>query len=252
MNITILLLTLSILIRVSIASAQTTCREVFSSEKASAFYLTDRNLTPAEERILSNLTFNRAGTFNRFGSLEGMDAEIFKFLTEEVGSSDASANETVALAIQRIALEVTQQQGAEAAWFTLRVTKPNQEFDIPRWHIDGQFFDSSEPTFKYAQTLKGPSTLLIEVPEAIRNQLIEFSRQKNLTEQEKRTRIMHLLKPYTVVQPGTSQGFYFSVGDLKTSAIHSEPPMRQDRIFFSIVAGTKKQIQSLSDRWGIK
>lgn len=61
-----------------------------------------------------------------------------------------------------------------------------------------------------------------------------------------------LIVPSKVHQAQIGDGVVFIVGDEDFSAVHSESPIYSDRLFISIVPGTKKQIQELYDKWNPK
>jgi len=53
----------------------------------------------------------------------------------------------------------------EHFWMAIRVTMPNNDYDIPRWHKDGNFFpqnNNETSTSKFVTVMKGPGTLLIK------------------------------------------------------------------------------------------
>ena len=150
------------------------CSDVVTPALHSAFRLAEKNLSPLEEEAVSKIKFERGGTYDRFSELQGMNKEISQFLLEKIGSVDVHANQVVALAVERIAQQAVHDQNAQAAWVTIRASKPNHNFDIPRWHMDGNFFETLFRTFKFAQVLKGSTTLLMDVPDSVREQFIQF------------------------------------------------------------------------------
>ena len=54
-------------------------------------------------------------------------------------------------------------------WVAIRVTKPNNEFIIPRWHKDWNYFASKTITAKFITVLRGPGTLLIRSNKKVNN-----------------------------------------------------------------------------------
>lgn len=72
---------------------------------------------------------------------------------------------------------------------------------------------------------------------------------KNISPSETRNKLAKLLNDSGEYKksPLSSQGAIFKVGDLERAAIHSEPNMREPRLFF-IVPGSKKQINEMASK----
>ena len=52
-----------------------------------------------------------------------------------------------------------------------------------------------------------------------------------------------------VKQLKNNEGLIFIVGNKEKALIHSEPSMKEERIFISILPGTEKQIENIKKRW---
>jgi len=69
-------------------------------------------------------------------------------------------------------------------WLAIRVTEPNNEFIIPRWHKDGNYFASNSITAKFITVLKGPGTLLIRSNKKV-NDIYNKISEKEITDKPK-------------------------------------------------------------------
>lgn len=172
--------------------------------------------------------------------------------------------------------------GAEHYWFTLRATKPTNEYDTVRWHTDDIFFDydgdeerrrdrnrggKRKGYWKLATTLLGPSTLFLKDDTAARRK----QRDAKQAESEKRGdhtcasmrclgcleavesvrhRLARDLADDEVESPRYGEVAFFRLGD-EEGAVHSEPPCHEDRIFVNVVPGSKDELSSLMARWGL-
>ena len=157
-------------------------------------------------------------------------------------------------------------------WIDIRISLPNNNFDIPRWHMDGKFFINSEreTQTKFITTLKGNGTLLVDLNKEKRKEFDniydtylnkkrnifnleekdkdEYKKQINKILNEERIANYELMKDEKYIQMTNDQGLIFVVGNDK-STIHSEPPIQSNRMFFSILVGNKEEIEDLKKRW---
>ncbi|MFK7827613.1 MAG: hypothetical protein AB8G05_25940 [Oligoflexales bacterium] len=188
---------------------------------------------------LSKIEITHSSTYDRFGSLEIIQDELPRFIEEEVGIIDPEIKSIITSSILSISSKIVQSLDLDTAWVTIRFTKPNRLFEIPRWHTDGAFYEPYEATnFKYAAVLKGPGTLFA-------NELNE-DQMKKISD---RIRDNNLISQNQIFSPQFGDGVLFKTGGSKNSAVHSEPHMNEDRIFFSIVPGTYENINELKNRW---
>lgn len=226
------------------------CESLFI--RSAPFFYSEKSLTTEEKRILKDFHVVRDGTYDRFTKLDRVQLEFADFLRNEIGSTDETANTTISAIIQRNAMAAVRTLGKETGWLTVRLSKPNHLFDLPRWHYDGWFFKPSpdETVYKFAQALKGPSTLFLEIPDGVRMRLKELLFDRDMNDYDRRLRIAELLSSYQRQSPPNDRGVYFVVGSGKIDGIHSEPPINEDRIFFSVVPGSVAEINELAARWG--
>jgi hypothetical protein len=233
--------------------------------KNNPFNLFDLHLSQAEHDILESLHVKNSAPFDIYGRPEGKESDMNSYL-ESLGNNPEHARLATAI-IYRFIKESLIAYGSPAAWITIRSSKQNSHFDIPRWHTDGSFFPhQDDEQAKILTTLKGPGTLLCNVSDETRkeygtirqqafrelnvNNTMKNATKKQLDEHDHKVRpqLVALLAPYEIQQAQTRQGVIFLVGNsATTAAFHSEPAINTDRLFISILPGTDEQIKFLYD-----
>lgn len=162
--------------------------------------------------------------------------------------------------IKRLAKYVCDGYGRKYVWISIRANNPHHSFDTPRWHIDGNFFinpkSKSKQQSKFITVLKGAGTLMIhphpnpEVLEKIDKLFQDLgSNYKKQMSIEFRKKYDAILVNENKKQLNNRQGLVFMVGNRDRALIHSEPPMREDRLFISILPGYEYEITELEKRW---
>jgi hypothetical protein len=134
-------------------------------------------------------------------------------------------------------------------WLTIRVTIPTDRWDIPRWHCDGNYFWSAgerKNVSKFATTLQGSGTLLMETTHEQREKFIKLGRESfelnnNQLSEENRSHMSDNIEGI-MIQPNNYQSVIFRSGDFNICGIHSEPKMHTYRMFLSIATGSKKEV----------
>lgn len=231
-----------------------------------AFY--DLNLTDNEIKTLEKITINSSmlTDYNNYGNIDKLEVEINEFIKSLSQENEIIAKEASQL-ITKLVKGLVQASGKEKAWVSLRPSMPNSAFNLPRWHMDGFFYKPHDiRQYKFALVLKGPSTLFCklspdekktfdilkakETHKIIQDEngkIIKFeedmSNRKALA-----TMISSFQAPVTIAKP--YQGAVFVVGE-SNSAIHSEPSISENRLFLSILPGSKSQIDELRLNWRI-
>jgi hypothetical protein len=145
----------------------------------------------------------------------------------------------------------------DAIFLTIRITTPNDAFDIPRWHQDGSYWTikENEEPYKIGTVLVGPPTLFLDSED---NSDLADEYQKSFDmfradrekwpEERQRTFLAKRFEGKRVLQAGEGQVAKWLVGT-KNAPIHSEPPMKAGRVFLSLLPGTEDQIRELCKRW---
>lgn len=232
-----------------------------------AFMPFDFCLTEHDKQILQSLHVDDTQQpYNNFGRLENLEHELQDFL-KSIGNDQGHAQAGAKIINNIVALSIQKLQ-AQTAWITIRSFQAlHQNTYTPRWHTDGFYYAPFKgKQYKIACALKGPGTLFCTVSEDIREkfQALESQTFANLTkeetekltfqqrqqiEQKTRIKLAELLADLCIDQAPTAHGMLFIVADKNSAAIHSEPPIHEDRLFISIVPGTHEQIQELYNQW---
>jgi hypothetical protein len=174
--------------------------------------------------------------------------------------------------------------GAHHYWLTIRATKPTKEYDVPRWHVDEDFFASQlllldpmkarkrkevkKRNWKLCTTLLGPPTLFL----ASNSPALSILRDTKSKEKEKmdehtctsirclgcsayadtvRSSLATSLSSHTAISLAPNQVAFFRLGD-QEGAVHSEPKCDTDRIFVNVVPGEEGELRDLLGRWGME
>jgi hypothetical protein len=164
-------------------------------------------------------------------------------------------------------------------WLTIRATLPHPDFDIPRWHCDGNYFykepsADEKTTFnrpnltKFVTVLQGPGTLFLKTTTQkerdLFNTTIAEESQKSY-ERDKETHYEDVIEVRKIIdtkikgeriQSDKYQAAIFisniKGSDVDKCGIHSEPPINVPRLFLSIVPGTKDEVELHKKRNQIK
>lgn len=212
-------------------------------ENPYGFVLCDVGVTPRDLECFSSIDIRREWVFHQFGELDIIEESIANFISE-IGSNGSGLTSQIASRLTEIAKEVIEASGKETAWICLRSFTPISQFDIPRWHVDGPYYAPDGPKdllFKFVVTLIGPSTLFYPLPLDLRKTTGKavHNRQymKNFCKREK------------IVSPHLGEGTVFRWGQyIELTALHSEPPIHENRLFLSIVPSTEMQLPMLKAR----
>lgn len=210
----------------------------------SSFVYYDLQPSESERSALKTLKINTTDAYNNYGNLNVLESEVREFLKTVNNGSESSAQD-VARLITRLVKEILQGCGQETAWVTVRSFTSTSEYDLPRWHTDGYYYAPYEgDPYKFAITLKGPPTLFYQLPADKREAFYALQRKGNEKNEYNRQALAEMLstakEAISIGQP--YQGAVFIVGS-NHAAVHSEPPIKEERLFLSILPGSKKQIK---------
>lgn len=217
-----------------------------------SFTYVNLDLTDQELYLIDKIKFDSLEAvdgqkeYNRFGNLHLLKEEVPIFL-RNIGNDDEEVIQATTEIIDRTTQQVIKAANKDSAWVAVRAFTSTHEYDIPRWHIDGRFYGLNDPcpypgiVFKFATVLKGKPTLLYNLPDEMRN---IFSSNWN-----NREFLSNLLDLNKAESPKKGEGVFFIVGDTDIGAVHSEPKMDENRLFFSILIGDESEINELYLRW---
>lgn len=227
------------------APPASTLAEALKADKSFSHF--SLGLEAGEQARLAALKVSHEATYDNFGAGEVLRDETAKFI-ESLGNTQEEAR-LAAQVVDRLLQQTLKDFGAEAAWVAVRATLPNGDFDIPRWHQDGIFFDSENgEQKKVAAVLKGASTLFNGTEGKLREAFRKALRNSKEDNAETRIELSLLLDPALTEQARAGEGSVFVTGSDR-SGVHSEPAMKEARIFVSILPGSKEQIEELRERW---
>lgn len=217
------------------------------------FISVDLKLSDIEKDILREIKIEKElAQFNYYGPL-GPDLEKnLETYFKEMGDNQAGDISVISKKVAQLAEGMVEGFDKEAAWVMVRVSLPNDEFEIPRPHPDGRYFKSLEKVYKLVATLKGAHTLFAKKADEEKwNQLmVEHNENYNKNEGNEeefkkedlriRKELMKVVEPMNIVKDG--QGVVYLVGN-KDAVIHSEPHITEPRIFLAVLPGSKEEIK---------
>lgn len=165
--------------------------------------------------------------------------------------------------------------GLDSYCLSIRASKADSAYDVPRWHVDNDFFVSNwedrgvrmraESRWKLCTTLLGPGTIF---PAASASALKVLRREK-AHERKKhghvctsirclgcatyaaslRNILIEKFAGWETRAPRANEVAVFKIG--AHGAVHSEPKCTGDRVFVNVVPGTEEEVRGLMGRWGM-
>ncbi len=213
-----------------------------SSCSAQAFVNCDLGLSQSDQVLFAQMNVtNPTDEYNNFGDLENLQSELFPFIVEL--GNDESNSFSIAEKIANIIHELIPAN--KTAWIVIRPTMPSHNFDIPRFHTDGAFYEPYDsPQYKIAITFKGPSTLLVAPSQNQRDALDVIHNIHPLQGIDYQIKSQQIFFNSSILTASFGQASIFRVGiPHEEAAVHSEPKMETGRLFLSIVIGSKEQVE---------
>lgn len=224
-------------------------REHIRSEKS--YQIFDIKYSDKEKKYIKKFKIEKGGNFISFNNLDNL--EIF---INNIGDNSDRAKRYLIKIIKKILKKILKAYKTEYYWIAIRIKLPSPFFDIPRWHCDKYYFSSKDKLQqKFITTLKGPSTLLIDTTDDEKKYFFElkkddldvFELKSDEFDEKERKYIDENIKGKKI-QLTNSQGLIFAAGDKDKCLIHSEPKQDDNRIFISILPGTKDEIEELKNK----
>ena len=234
-----------------LTTMETAINSLMNSEKS--FVFVDTDIDESEQKSIETL-FSRENITNNIFDYYGifdesrLKNEMDIFLRQITDNS-----EKIAQIINKVAKGYTYATKKNYVWLTIRIRYPTDRFDIPRWHYDGYFYNVKEyiekglSQIKLAGVLKGPVTLFKTDNPKMFLEYKQLSSDLYKTNEdykkdmENREIIDNELKGYETVTPKKNQAAIFKVGS--NAAVHSEPKIDTNRLFYSILSGTREEIK---------
>jgi hypothetical protein len=228
------------------------------------FYIFNIDYTINELETINDFKIKNPNNYEHFGSLDDIK-DLKKYLTN-IGNNTKTCVNGMEKLIIRLIKKVLLGYKMKYFWLAIRISPPNKNFDIPRWHKDGTFFigdKNEQSSVKFITTLKGPGTLLIKSTkkinkiynEILEEQFTEMSKYKTIQEKIKigdnfRPIFAKKFVKEKYIQAKNNDGILFYTGfPHNNAALHSEPKMTTSRIFISILPSSYENIKDLQKRW---
>ena len=234
----------------------------YINNPTTSFKIINLNINQKIKDILKNFNICRDSVFNHFDASKLLDIHKLKDFFITVGDNDIKAITALSKFIKKILLEVCTEYNKKYCWMTIRVSLPNTQFDIPRWHVDGPYYKSDYIQTKFLLTLKGASTLVIEPKIKKRKEFVNIYEDNDklkdiklkdiemLETQEKRNKLVSTEKIIDILPLLNGIISCSDTPKMNTvGTIHSEPPISDNRIFLSILPMTKDEQLELKTRW---
>ena len=205
------------------------------------FSLVNVGLTADDLKSFDSIDIEKDHFYHQFGDLENTAEKITSFI-RAIGRNDNSLAERIGTTLAEITHKIMDASGRETGWVYLRAFVPTDAYDIPRWHMDGYYFEPDAITcmYKFALTVKGHPTLLYRLPKELR--LFAWQHMRDRV-------FMHsFCQPELVVTPEREEGVFFMGGKKDFAALHSEPPVHEKRLFFSLIPCSEQQLIELKPK----
>ncbi len=208
--------------------------------------LTEKEIDLSDQLKIDLLPQASSAQYDRFGDLHLLNNELPVFLNS-IGNNDEEVIEVITKIITRTVQNIVSASSRNSAWVCVRAFTPTANFNTPRWHIDGAYYGLNGPfpypktVFKFAATLKGSPTLLYQLPDDQRDTFIEHQHDREF--------LSEYLDIDKAESPRRGEGVFFIVANNRQGAVHSEPSIDSNRLFFSVLIGDKSEIEELYSRW---
>jgi hypothetical protein len=243
----------------------TALKDILESEDKS-FIVADIELDKDERNLGTKLKVDKHQTYSYFGPIHKDQIEYISDFIQKLGNDKNISDKVANMYMAKVIKPFLDSLNKDYAWVTIRASKlPTDEFDLPRWHIDGYYYKVPEYIKKNKKlpklvfTLKGPGSLLKETNKETREEFTILRRKlykkldykdfpKNFDrkiEMDNRKQLNKFLNDNPSVTSNNDQIVIF----ITNLGIHSEPPIHEERLFMSILPGSKDDIKELADGW---
>ncbi len=175
---------------------------------------------------------------NASSKIDGLE-EFFLKIGNNSKDLSAWATEKIHTLMKRI----LQASKREVACFLVQSFIPSSDYDIPRWHTDGLYFRAPFDylAYKFVITLKGPSTLFHPADPVLRKIVQEHCYDREY--------LSKICTSPEIFSPNTGEGAFLIGSNWKHNvAIHSEPPIHEERLFFSAIPCNQEQLVELTQK----
>jgi hypothetical protein len=232
----------------------------YLDEPAEQFRVFDIPYLEKTKKCLDNFKIETEIEYDNYGNNNLQDLKEFlskigSNTEEDINLIDKTIKDITQIVMNSVDKKYTHY------WLTIRVTLPTKEYDIKRWHCDGNYFRVSNRNdlFKFVTILQGPGTFFLKTTPkqrdiflSIYNEEWKKSKERNSESNIHPDKDMVYRKALEtkleglVIQAEKYQAAIFmsSVNTRTTCGIHSEPPKDVPRMFLSIVPCTKEEAEN--------
>ena len=205
-----------------------------------------------EKKCIADFNIIKPYVYTSYNNLDNLE-ESFKKASND---NDNDSIKIMVGIVQKLLSKLLKAYNTQYYWIAIRIKTKNNFFDIPRWHCDSYYFTTRDRLqTKFVTTLKGPATLLLDTtPEEHKYFFEKSTYDTNLPVNLLEFDIEHRKKLDQSIngkriQLNNNQGIIFTAGDFEKCLIHSEPKEDDNRIFISILPGTKEEIEELKNKF---
>lgn len=188
---------------------------------------------------LRHMQITQPSVYDNYGRLDHLSSELNEFI-KSLNPNNSRLSQSISRLITTVVNKVIVGLGKTSAWITVRASIATDYWDIPRWHTDGYYYPPYEgEQHKVVITLKGPGSLFYPLPNELREKFYALQ-----FDPENRETLANMLDRSKSISAPAQSGTLYMVGT-KYAAVHSEPPIHEERLFMSIVPGSAADIQAL-------
>ena len=219
-------------------------------DSKNSYEIFDINYTKKERDCINNFIINKYGNYMSYNTIDNLGNFI-----KNIGDNNSEQVEIMTNIIKKILDNVLSGYKTDSYYIVIRIQGDNKFFDIPRWHCDGFYYENrNKLQTKFISVLKGNTTLLLNTTKEEREHFYKlqpykdkFVLDENEFDMKNRKHIIDNIKG-TKINITNNQGIIFVAGDRDKCLIHSEPKMDGNRMFLSILPGSKEDMTYLENK----
>jgi hypothetical protein len=124
----------------------------------------DIKLNNKTKKAFENFKVGETKNYDFFGKINDIDINTIKdFFMKHKNNSNQNC-EIISNFFVNLGKRVCKGYKKNSCWMSIRLSVPNDQFKIPRWHLDGKFFQTTNNiNSKFVYVPKGDGTLLLNV-----------------------------------------------------------------------------------------
>lgn len=221
--------------------------EKFESLHGISYIFHNLNLSEGELEAFKSIQLDKMQDYEEYenyGKLENLEKDLHDFFMK-IGEQNQAKLELTIQTLIKSTNDLLVASKQPTAWFCIRAFHPCTSYQIPRWHQDGKYFNFDNPNprlvSKCVLVLKGSPTLFANLPDEVKRLIDSYHN-------EERVIVDQIVQKYKIESPKSGEVALFRVGDEK-GAVHSEPNIKTDRLFISILPGSYEEIDELYNNW---